>query len=165
MGRAGLWLLTVGAASGCLIPPCEDDFHGAHDGDRFTSTIIGTYDLEGGGQSCAALGDVAVGAELTWIAELDGPGDGCSDRVKAKVVSLSSGEVSEQGVLSLPNGCTGTLVVSVHALSSDADFLANDADDPSWYLVRRLEAPSAECFSGSAAPGSCVDAFVATSTR
>lgn len=151
--------------TGCFILRCDETFHGI-DGQRtFTSTIIGPYAEGSSGRSCGALGDLPAGTELIWTGEPTGPGDGCDDHLRMNVSQLSTGSV-QGSVLTLPNGGSGTWLVSAYPLSDDADFLANDPEQPRWYIERQFQSPSGACFPDSPAmSGSCSDRFIATSTN
>ena len=161
LGLAGV---LVGGIPGCFILRCDESFHHVSLGDRFTSTVLGPYAKRDGGTSCGALGDLPAGTSLTWTAAPDGPGDGCDDHLDMEVSMLSSGSVSGHRV-TLPNGCSGTWLLSAYPLRDDTDFLDNQLEAPRWYIERHLQSASAECFPDGTAPASCSDAFVASSSR
>jgi hypothetical protein len=166
--RGGLVVGVAGVLAagmpGCFILRCDDTFHHVSEGDRFTSTILGPYADGEGAPSCGELGDLPVGTTLTWTATPDGPGDGCDDELDMEVTMLSTGSVDGHS-LTLPNGCSGTWVLTAHPLRDDTDFLANDLEAPRWYIARYLTSPSAECFPDGSAPTSCGDSFIASSSR
>ncbi|HYJ08889.1 MAG TPA: hypothetical protein VEX18_07760 [Polyangiaceae bacterium] len=161
LGFAGV---VASNAAGCFILRCDETFHGIERGEELTTTIVGPYSDITGGTGCGELGDLPAGTTLTWTAQPDGPGDGCDNHLDMKVSSVSTGTVSDN-VITLPSGCTGTWLLSAHAIGDDASFLENDSEDPSWYIMRNFQQGSSECFSDGAPSTSCVDYFVATSTR
>jgi hypothetical protein len=161
LGFAGV---AASSAPGCFILRCDETFHGIDGGEELTTTIVGPYSGMDGGTGCGEIGDLPAGTTLTWTAQPDGPGDGCDSHLDMKVTTLSTGTVSND-VVTLPNGCTGTWLLSAYAIREDATFLENDSEHPSWYIVRHFQQGSSECFSNGAPSTNCVDYFVATSTR
>lgn len=160
----GFAIVVASSAPGCFILRCDDTFHGFKGGEELTTTILGPYSGITDGTRCGEVGDLPAGASFTWTAQPDGPGDGCDDHLDMRVTALSTGSVSDS-VITLPSGCTGSWHLNVRAISDDTNFLENDSEDPRWYIERRLEQGSSECFPDGASPTSCVDYFVATSTR
>lgn len=151
------------AMSGCLWADCPQDLGGIREHEQLTTTILSRRASAQTTSPCDTLDDLSPGTVITWTASLQGPGDGCDDRVSLDVADVTSGTYAN-GEIHLPNGCAGFWSLGLLVTNGPTKFTdPPDPAAPSWVLTRqfRVTGDPTLCWPSGPAPSSCSDSFIA----
>lgn len=135
------------------------------DSGRGARLLLTPWGRRGHLPSCGNLGDLAPDAVLVSRASLSGASDSCFFDVDISGLSLSTGTL-DGGVLTLPNGCSGSFGVSFQpGFAPVLDNGLDDAGEPQWWLARGFTPIGDATACPDAAQTACIDAFIARNVR